>query len=270
MTASDLEPKYTDNKYDYDLSDDEKKHLILELLEEREPTGNQSTVCYQLDAANPQDAKYTNIARTLERTRFERRFGNTTDIMHEEYGPWEKQSIFFLAIDMNTAETVSALRAIHDGPNGFKTPKDLGKEFGDSEYEKHIFEHYGITDPSTCWDLGTAAADEGHPGGAVWVYRGMYVGSQKAGIKHFFSMVDEKPFETMEKLGFPFKPLDGANWMAYAGSKKSLPVYGDAPTFEASVREQEKAISDNPVMQRIIGSALGQLGRGTKDDSLQF
>jgi hypothetical protein len=156
------------------------------------------------------------------------------------------QSVFFLSIDTETKQPVGALRIIEDGPSGLKTINDIAedkKEKGASgNYKNDVLEVYSMTDFHKSWDIGTVAVAEGNPGGSPLLYRAMYVASQRAGVEHFFSIIDQKAYQWMELFGFPFETLHETDWAPYMDSPNSLPVHGDAPVFEAAVQQQEAAI----------------------------
>lgn len=245
-----------------------------ELLREREPAGDNKFVCYMLDERNESDAKYVNIARTIEREVFERRFaGNDAEGMRREYGPYENQSVFFLSIDAETGQPAGTIRIIRNGEGGFKTLEDLASpEFkNDATYPDRVFGRYGITDKNTCWDVATAAVRKGYGGGEVssQIYRAMWVQSQREGIEHFFSVIDETPYGQMKFLGFPFKTLYETDWMEYAGSSRSLPVHGNALLFEEEVRRAFDSLDDDQ-FKHDVEPYFRTLGYGDRDGSLQF
>ena len=256
----------------YDLSPEEMARRTRDLLREREPASGDKFVCYMLDERHEQNSYYTDIARSMERAVFERRFPeNDVEGMQHEYNPYEEQSAFFLSIDTETGRPAGTIRIIRNGERGFKTLEDLAAFKDDPEYPDRVFERYGIADKDTCWDVATAAVPDEYGGGEVssQIYRGMWVASQLEQIRHFFSVIDKRPFELMEFLGFPFKSLPEVSWMPYAGSKSSLPVHGDAPAFEESVRQKFESITDEDTKE-YARSFFRTLGYGDNDDALEF
>ena len=253
--------------YSYELSPEEESRLVTKLLHEREPVSDDRFVCYEIDG----DDEASNLGRTIEREVFERFFeGNDAERMKLEYGEYEQQSTFFVRIDRETQRPAGALRVVGDGPHGFKTLNDVAALEDDPNYAHGVFEHYAIKNPAQCWDIATAAVRKGYGGGetSAELYRAMWVASQRHDIRHFFSVIDEKPFELMGLVGFPFEPLSGADWMSYVGSAKSLPVYGAAPIFEEAVRDQEERTDEE--LRPFLHDSFRILGHGDRDDMLML
>jgi hypothetical protein len=268
----DFEQRFEEKESRYDLSLEEMTHRTRELLREREPASDEKFICYMLDERNEENSYFTDIARSIERTVFEQRFpDNDVAGMQREYNPYEKQSAFFLTIDTEPGEPAGTVRIIRNGNQGFKTLVDLALFKNDPEYVDRVYARYGITDKNTCWDVATAAVLPGYGGGEVssQIYRGMWVASRIEQILHLFSVIDKKPFELMEFLGFPFKGLPEVDWMPYAGSKSSLPVHGDAPAFEESVRRKFESITDEE-MKIYVRPFFRTLGYGDNDNALEL
>ncbi|HEX6416378.1 MAG TPA: hypothetical protein VFZ62_02525 [Candidatus Saccharimonadales bacterium] len=265
MTVIDVEREATSPENGYGITREQAAKLARDLLEERPPEGGDRFVCYKIDGND----RFADIGRQVECEVFNEAFGNDPEEMREEYGPYEDQSTFFISIDRETGVPTGVLRIIRNGEGGFKSLNDLEGILPDFSQEEASRFH-GIDNPDECWDIGTVAvppefrAKQG--GVSLQLYRGMYVASQQEGIKHFVSVIDERPFEKMTKfLGFPFEVIHGGRPFSYLGSEKSLPVYGDAPEFEKAVRRKERTFRGF-----LARKALAQLGRGTKDGSLQF
>lgn len=250
----------------YDLPEEEVNRLTAELLEERPPIGNERFVCYMIENDEP----YAKIAQKIECEVFEAVFNNTPDVMRREYGPYEQQSTFFISVDSEERVPRGALRIIKNGPNGFKTFVDLHKD--DPHFsEEAALSFHKIDRLDECWDIGTVAVPSRFRNSQVraslQLYRGMYVISQREGVKHFISMIDERPHrELTNTLGLPFVHMHSTSEepIDYLGSK-SIPVYGDAPTFIEAVRSKEAATSS-----QLARRTLAILGRGTMDSTLQF
>jgi len=267
MTALEYEPK-EEHAVKYDLSDEELHSFTAELLREYPPTGDEKVVCYRIDDTMKVD--YANVARTVECRVFDPKFKNDPEDMKEGYGSYEDQSFFFLAIDTEGKKPAGVFRIIRSGEHGFKTLNDIAGIKDDPEYIQRVYEHYDIDNPEECWDLATAAVIPEYYGTGPLLYRAALVGSQDENIKHFFSVIDKTAYRPMDVMGFPFEPLFETDWMEYMGSKLSLPVHGDAPAFESTIRQREQEM-ERDGKQRLIGAtAIGTIGRGERDDALQF
>ena len=265
MTQTNLEVEATSPENGYGISREQAARLGAELLSERPPEGGDRYVCYKIDGTD----RFTDIGRQVECEVFNEAFGNDPEQMKEEYGPYEEQSTFFVSMDRETGVPTGVLRVIRNGEGGFKSLNDLEGVIPGFSKDEAIAAH-GIDNLDECWDIGTVAVPKEYRarvgGVSLQLYRGMFVTSQKEGIKHYVSVIDEKPFEKMKKfLGFPFELIHGGEPFSYLGSERSLPLYGDATRFEKAVQRKEWTIRG-----LLARKALRMLSRGTRDDALQF
>lgn len=267
MIVLEHEPKET-HDIKYNLSDEEQQFFTARLLQEYPPVGDEKIACYRIDDTMSVD--YANVARTLECRVFDPKFKNDPEDMKEGYGDYEDQSFFFLAVDTEGEKPAGVFRIIQSGEHGFKTLNDIAEIKNDPEYIRRVYEHYGIDNPEECWDLATAAVVPAYYGTGPLLYRAALVSSQDEGVKHFFSVIDKTAYRPMDVMGFPFKPLLGTDWMPYMGSALSLPVHGNAPTFEPAIKQREEEMQREG-KERLIGMmAIGTIGRGVRDSALQF
>lgn len=259
-------------EYSYDMTEAEVARLAEELLRDREPITDDRLVTYEISGKE----LTANLGRQGERVVFEKFFNNDAARMNREYGEYEENSMFYVTVDRVERKPATVVRVGEADVRGEKSFKSINDVVGLESYpytQSEIFAYYGIDDPTECWDILTAAALPGYGGGEAiaQTYRAMYVASQRRGIKHFFSIIDEKPFELMGLVGFPFQKLYGADWMEYIDSAKSLPVYGDAPTFEDSVRrKQEETRQNAPDLYPFLESSFEILGQGKLDHALML
>jgi hypothetical protein len=260
-------PNY-EQDYNYELTKEEMSLRTRQLLEERPPNGDDRYVCYEIEGDDP---RFADVARTIERQVFEETFNEGTPEMKGNYGKYENQSIFFLSVDRDNMIPTGMLRVIESGPNGIKTLVDIAEAKDDPDYIRRVCEYYGMNeDLSDCWDWGTVAVPREFKGGSPLLFRSLYVASQKANIKHFVSIVDQKPYQMMELLGFPLTPLIETDWGPYLNSENSIRVHGYAQTFEARVLEYEASMPPEIRALAQVQSALSQLVHGTSDDAIQL
>jgi len=263
MIVANIE-KSADSENRYDLSDDQVVQLTTELIDEYPHERDDRFVCYTVDGWS----RYANIARKIECDVFYDAFGNDPEEMMREYGPYEEQSQFFISVDREERAPTGVLRIIKNGPAGLKTFNDLEEDQPNFSTEEAMAYH-GIESLDDCWEFGTIAVPEAYRqsqgGPSLQLYRGMYLASQEAGIKHYVSLIDEGPYLKMKDfLGIPYKPLHGAQPTHYLGSEKSLPVYGDAQEFEKAVRRKRWTVRGF-MARKAIKPLLG-----SKDSSIQF
>lgn len=255
-----LEPRY-------DLDDGELHALSSQLLSEREPVTSDKVVCYRLEKGSA----YENVARSIEREVFEKYFGNTSEEMRKEYGPYEDQSIFFLSIDQELKQPAGVLRVIQNGPAGLKTLNDLaiGRDEAPRISPDQVKSYHGIDTFDDCWDVGTVAVRKPYRSdtlASVQLYRALYVSALDENVNHFVSIIDHKPYVKMtDYLGIPFVPMVGSEPFPYLGSKSSVAVYGDVTEFYPRMNRKRYTLRG-----ALARSALRPLVKGTNDHTLQL
>ncbi len=259
----------------YDLSPHEMGVLTSQLLSERSPTSIDQIICYRLEKGS----EYENIARSIECEVFEQYFGNNAEQMHEEYGQYEDQSIFFLSIDQQTQTPAGVLRVIKNGSKGLKTLNDLQAVVGENHPEipdlptNKIIESHSIDDLDECWDVGTVAVRKAYRSdknqaqeASVQLYRALYVSALQEQIKHFISIIDARPFKKMvDYLGIPFVPILDSKPFSYLGSESSYAVYGDVTKFYEKMNRKRYTVKG-----MLARRALQPLVKGTADSSIEL
>lgn len=252
------------NEYRYLLSADEMHHRVSELLKDQPPKVDNLVVCYQLEGDSMND-----VARTVERIVFEKRFGNDASQMNDLYGPYEDASMFFLAVDQASAQPVGALRVIGNSDAGLMTLNTLPSEATNTPIDK-IRAYHDMDSLDDCWDIGTVAVlpeyRRSGQSASVLLYRAMTLSAIQHDIKHIVSVIDEKPLETMVKyLGISFEPLHTTKPFSYEGSDVSVAVHGYVP--DLIPKAKRKSITLHGLLAR---KALLPLAWGTKDDAITF
>ncbi len=201
----------------------------------------------------------SNVARHLERQIFDRTFGDrvphTPELMTHEYGPYEDQSTFFLALDTDKSVPLGALRVVSGLPN--KTTADLQQSglLADGHPQLHDCE------PENTWDVATVAVAPKTGARTAMVatmalYRTLYLRSLSNGIEYWTSIIDGGVSKSYEKLGIPFTLLVDVPPLNYLGS--------DAFAFVAKVNEvrpsmtaRAKSAGDGRLAHRIFSMLDG-------------
>lgn len=243
----------------YDMSLEEINGLAAQLLERQPPTADDRYVCYEVDGR----AAFADIGRFIERVRFEEAFGNTADEMHQEYGPYENESTFFLSLDTEKKTPVGALRIIRNSDAGLKTVNDISAPPLNLTIDV-IRDSHHISTFDECWDIGTVAAMHGYPPGAasIQLYRGAYLAAMRENVQHVVSVIDMNVLPKLTNyLGFPFVSLAGTGPFEYLGSKQSQAVYGYVPEFHAQMIQKQKST----LKGRLAEKVLDRLLIGTED-----
>lgn len=212
------------------------------------------------------DSEYANIGRYIEESVFMESFKNDPEEMKMEYGPYEDESIFFLALDCENNKPIATVRVVE---NGHKTLVDSAKEPFVVDIENAALLH-GITDVKKVWDIGTAAKmseyamDRKKALIVVELYRAMYAASLDKGIEHWVTIVDDDLYNmTKNRFGIPFVPLGGSEPGPYLGSVVSHAVYAHVPDFNEKMGEYM-----NNTKGRFAQSIFDILVKGSDDDKI--
>jgi len=249
----------------YDLSDAEVRALSHQLLEEQASTvpTNYDYLAIEVDSGS----KYANLGRYVEGKVFEEAFGNDSEEMTSEYGPYEESSKFFISFDRRTQQPTGVLRVIKNSPSGLKSLNDAANEPFNIDLQKAVDDHH-ISDLNDVWDVGTIAVLPEYRRGegpvSVQLYRAMYLSALQNNIEHLVSIIDDKPLKKLtDYLAIPFVPLAGSKPGPYLGSEKSHVVYGHVPEFYHKMSRHMWTVRG-----MLARSALKRLVKGSEDESV--
>ena len=217
----------------YCLPDAALEFLTRQLLAER-PGGDKRFCCYRIAGDSP----YADIARTIECKVFDDFFGNSPDIMTEQYGPYEAQSSFLLVVDRRAQRPAGALRIIEASAHrGLKTLEDIkqGPLFMPTST---VLEHHNISDLSRCWDVGSVAVLKEYRGQthdhmiSTTLYGRLHMQAASDGIEHFTAILDSHAFsQIVNVFGVPFVPIVDTRPFPYLGSESNLAAYCYVPSI---------------------------------------
>lgn len=217
----------------YCLPDAALEYLTHQLLAER-PSGDKRFCCYRLPGNSP----YADIARTIECKVFDDFFGNSPDVMTEQYGPYESQSSFLLVVDRRAQRPAGAMRIITTSPHrGLKTLEDIGQA---PLYmpTSTVVEHHRISDLNRCWDVGSVAVLKDYRGQqydhliSTTLYGRLHMQAVASGIEHFTAILDSHAFsQIVNVFGVPFVPIVDTRPFPYLGSESNLAAYCYVPSI---------------------------------------
>lgn len=200
-----------------------------------------------------------NVGRTVEHRVFWEKFKNDADEMKKEYGPYEDQSLFFIAADADDYKPVSVMRVIraeHPGQS-LKLLDDI-RSSNDKDTAKaarmvtneSLERLHGISTLSNCWELGTMATMPGYRNSeqgrlkkgtiSAQTIRALYLSARAQGIEHMVAAMDVRPYEKLVKryLGLPYVPLCNTEPFSYLGSEQTQLIYGHVPDFYPDMRRK--------------------------------
>jgi hypothetical protein len=173
------------------------------------------------------------LGRHLERAVFLEAFGNTPELLAEEYRPYEESSLFICVIDHLQRLPVGVLRVLQPSPAGLKSLNDLDAIWG--EGAPAIIERTGLgLDPSRTWDIATLAIAPQYraraAGGLVsmGLYQTLTMAALGCGIEWFVAILDMPVFRLLRwKLHLIFAGYRGVAPRPYLGSAASIPAWCD-------------------------------------------
>lgn len=256
----------------YDLSSQDADILTKKLIAERFAEVPSRYRFVGLEIA-PGDTELGNLARRVEEQVFNEKFSNDSEVMQQEYGPYEEASRFFISVDRQEGKVSGVLRVIENSEAGLKTLNDVSSdrwEFNiDVDFAKMM---HGFDDLDKVWDVGTVAVVGEYRGGhklaSIQLYRAMYASAQKHGIDHLVAIIDVSPLKDMtDELGIPFRALGGSSPHPYIDSPASQAVYGYVPEFDAEAHYFHRRTA---LLRTVFkNNALSRL-TGSEDDSIIF
>lgn len=188
-----------------------------------------------LDSLTEAEQVKLDQAISLERTIFNRRFGDKPEELKAEYERYLEQSVFFVV--SKKGEPCGVLRTIHYGPEGLKAINDAArfedwKEIDTTKEDKvfeKILQHKEDFDPEKfqhSLELATIGVDREKVGKnepiSLLLYWAFYQHHLKKDEKptYIFAVLDDRVYEkAMDKRGLVMDPISKSN--KYLGSPAS-------------------------------------------------
>jgi hypothetical protein len=184
----------------------------------------------------PHNSRFSDIARVVECTVFERFFGNTAECMAEAYAPYEEHSLFLLAIDQLQRRPAGTIRIILPSGKGLKSLNDISGAPLHISAEM-IEQQHGITNARRCWDIGTLAVHKEYRAAnsdhmvSLMLYGHLFALLRRRCIQHMVTILDRHAYaQLVEVLGAPIIPLAGSEPFSYLGSDSSRACYAAVAT----------------------------------------
>jgi len=211
-------------------------------------------------------------ARTVEGQVFLQAFGNTPEVMDQEYGPFDARSRFIVVLDEETGTALGAARLIlpdpSDGP--VKTLVDVAGEPWHVDVADSL-RTAGLTS-GPVWDVASLAVDRRFRSGAAGaeltlaLCHGIFEHPRVCGAEGLVTVLDDKVFQLLRVMGVPWTALPGATSQPYLGSPASTPcvmrVDGVAPSIRARRPDVAPAVVDGVFSSIILDPADLAPGRG--------
>ena len=190
------------------------------------------------------------LARSVEREVFLEFFGNTPELLAEEYGPYEQSSVFICVIDHVQRQPAGVMRVILPSPRGFKSLHDVESRWGCSIDD--LMGRSGIElDRAALWDVATLAVRADYRGEAsgglvsLALFQALAMLAPRRGIRWAIAILDVIVLDLIQtEFVRPFTLLDGLAPQRYLDSPSSLPVLLDATDFESRLRFRAPSMAE--------------------------
>jgi hypothetical protein len=173
------------------------------------------------------------LARAVERDVFWETFGNTPELLQQEYGPYDAASIFFCVVDHRRRIPVGMMRVIVPSAAGLKSLNDIATAWGQDPALAQA--RTGVSLPAaTTWDVATLAVRKDYRGTAarglvsLALYQRLNMAILRFGVTHLVAILDTKVLRVLQlQLHNMFHPFAGVEPQPYLDSPVSLPVWCD-------------------------------------------
>jgi len=185
------------------------------------------------------------LARHLERVVFLEAFGNTPELLAEEYGPYEASSVFVCVMDHLRRVPAGAMRIVLPSPAGCKTFHDLESVW--HQDVEDVGSRTGLAlDRDRTWDVATLAVADAYRGKAatglvtLGLYQALTMLAWRSEVDWLVAILDVPVFRMIRwKLRMTFAGFTGVHPLPYLGSPASLPVWCNVDAGERRLAETD-------------------------------
>ena len=155
-------------------------------------------------------------AREVEARVFLQAFGNTPEVMEQEYGPYRGRSRFVTVIDDASDTALGAARLIlPDDAGPVKTLVDVAGEPWHLSVPDSL-RAAGLADRPV-WDVASLAVDRRYRSGAAGaevtlaLCHGIFRYSRISGAQGLVTILDDRVLRLLRVMGMPWAPMAGAS-----------------------------------------------------------
>ena len=159
---------------------------------------------------------------------FQQAFGNTPEVMEQEYGPFADRSRFLAVLDDADGSALGVARLIlPDDAGSMKTLADVAGP----PWHLSVGDVLGASGLAgrLVWDVASLAVDRRYRSGAAGaelllaLCHGIYRYTLLNGVDGLVTVLDDRVLRLLRLMGAPCAPMPGAVSRAYMGSPASTP-----------------------------------------------
>ena len=187
-------------------------------------------------------------ARRVEAAVFLQAFGNTREVMEEEYGPYEARSRFVVVLDEDAGSALGVARLIlPDATGRTKSLLDAARKPWELDVTASLRTAGLVGRP--VWDVGSLAVDRRfRTGGAgaevtVALCHGVLEYSLRSGTAGLVTILDDRILRIVRAMGMPWTTMSGARSEYYLGSPASTPCVMDMDAVTDSIRQRRPDVA---------------------------
>jgi Acetyltransferase (GNAT) domain len=188
------------------------------------------------------------LGRELERQVFLEYFGNSRELMAQEYDPYDPSSLFLCVIDHRRITPAGVMRMMVPSPAGQKTFVDVERVWHRSPAD--LFgETPAASELHRVWDISTLAVAADYRGKgtegliSLALYQGMFQTALPFDVGWFFMALDVVVLDLIEtRMHGPFSYFPGLEPKSYLDSPATLPVYLDIERYRAHIHELDATV----------------------------
>ena len=173
------------------------------------------------------------LARYVERTVFQKWFGNSPELLDSEYKPYAPSTVFLCIIDHQRRLPAGMARMTLPAANGFKTLNDI-----EAIWKRPLAETLEATgldwDFGRVWDVLTIAVMDEYRGKATEGLLTLSIlqfgtqGPRLCGGRWSVTVMDLNVLRLVQEMvGTPYQRFPGVETISYLDSPASVPVYVD-------------------------------------------
>jgi hypothetical protein len=220
------------------------------------------------------DEPGADLGRHVEQLVFLEAFGNTPDLLADEYAPYEASSVFICIVDHLRMLPAGVMRVLLPSPRGFKSLNDIEAVWGDSA--ETLIKRTGLAlAADRTWDIATfAVAPEYRANAArglisMGLYQTLTMAALRCGVDWFVAILDMPVFRMIRwKLRMIFAGYQGVAPLPYLGSAASIPAWCDVNEAERRLAETDRDLHAILVEGIGLEAAVRRLDLASADDFL--
>ena len=203
------------------------------------------------------DEPAARLGRYIEEDVFGEWFGNTPELLEDEYGAYEPSAYFIVVIDHLRHLPAGTIRVTLPSQRGLKTLADIQNVWG-RELPATLAATGLDWDPARVWDVVTVAVHADYRGKAtdgmisLAMYQATVRSLRAGGARWFVCILDLHVVQLMQDItNEPFHTFAGVEPIEYLDSPKSNAFWCDLDEHEQRLR-----LAD-PGMHRILYEGIG-------------